>query len=242
MKTLLRWGVVATVAAATAAANPMPEPEDESSSSAGLIAAVAVAGGATAFATYMLSRHGAAGKPSFVSEEVTITVAPPRVTVAGTYRFYNAGDEPSKLKLVYPFARGPGLGEPENVAVRDGDGGDIPFSWKRRDVAFEVTVPPRAEAEVSVSYEQICRGEEFTYILTSARRWQRPIEKATFAVEVPPQLAPVEGSYKLTEVPAREGVVRYELRREDFYPDVDLVLHWKRPDFYFGSTVLEGGP
>jgi len=204
MKTLLRWGVVASVAAATASVAP------------------------------------AFGKTKFAGENVTITVAPPRVTVEGTYTFYNAGDEPDTLELYYPFPRGPGLGKPENVVVRDAEGGAVPFSWKRYDVAFEVTVPPQTEVGVSVAYEQPCDGCEYKYILASNRGWQRPIEKATFAVEVPPQLAPVKGSYELEEVPSREGVVRYELRREDFYPDVDLVLHWERPDFYFGSTALEG--
>ncbi len=202
MKTLLRWGVVASVAAATA---PAP----------------------------------AVGKAEFTGENVTITLAPPTATVEGTYTFYNAGDEAEKLKLYYPFPRGPGLGKPENISVRDAEGGDIPFSWKRHDVAFEVTVPPQSEAVVSVAYEQRCDGCEYKYILTSTRDWQRPIGKAVFAVEVPPQLAPVEGSYELEEVASREGVVRYELRRDDFYPDVDFVLHWERPDFYFGSAAFE---
>ena len=241
MKTLLRWGVVASVAAGTAAApaaaNPMPVPEEESSS-APFIATLAVAGVAAAFATYMLYRHAAARKPSFVGEDVTITVAPTQVKVEGVYRFRNPAEDAQTLKLRYPFARGPELGEPDNVVVRDGEGRDVPYSWKRHDVAFEVTVPPRSETEVSVSYEQPCRGGEFTYILTSTRSWRRPIERAAFAVEVPPQLAPVEGSYELEEVPAREGVVRYELRRDDFYPDVDLNLYWRRPDLYSGSTAL----
>jgi hypothetical protein len=189
-----------------------------------------------------LSVVPAAGKANFTGEEVKITLAPPRATVEGTYRFYNPDDEPRTLKLRYPFARGPGLGEPENVAVHDAEGLAVPFSWKRRDIAFEVTIPAQTEAEVSVAYEQACTGSEFTYILTTTRDWQRPIDKAAFAIEVPPQLAPLKGSYELEEVASREGVVRYELRREDFYPDVDLVLHWERPDFYFGSTALEGGP
>ncbi len=200
MKTLLRWGLVAALAAA-----------------------------APAF-----------GKTKFAGENVTITVAPPRVTVAGTYTFYNDAEEAQKIELYYPFPRGPGLGKPENISVRDGAGEDVPFSWKRHDIVFELTAPPRGEATASVSYEQRCDGCDYTYILASKRDWQRPIGKAAFAVEVPPQLAPIESSYKLEEVAAREGVVRYELRRDDFYPDVDLVLHWERPDFYFGSTALEG--
>lgn len=182
----------------------------------------------------------AAGKAAFTGEDVTITVAPPRSTVAGTYTFYNDGDEPDTFEVCYPLPRGPNLGKPEKVSVRDAEGADVPFSRKDYAVTFTITVPPRSEAAVSIAYEQPCEGCEYKYILTRGPDWPRPIGKATYAVEVPPQLTPLESSYKLEEVPCREGVVRYELQRDDWYPDVDLVLHWERPDFYFGSTALEG--
>ena len=103
-------------------------------------------------------------------------------------------------------------------------------------------IPPRGEAEVAVSYEQGCRGDEFTYVLTSTRKWRRPVDDASFAVEVSPQLAPLEGSYELEEVAAGEGVVRYELRRDGFYPDVDLNLRWHPADVAFGATTSEAHP
>jgi hypothetical protein len=225
------------VAAVPAAGNPYAE---EEIAVLAYVAPIAILGGLTVgFVIYKLYKWRAAGQPTFVGEEVTITLGPERARVTGVYRFHNPGDKPQTLKLRYPFARGPELGEPENISVRDGDGADVPFSWKRHHLAFEVIIPPQTEAEVLVAYEQRCLGCEFTYILTSTRSWRRPIEEATFAVEVPPQLAPLEGSYQLEEVASSEGGVRYELRREDFYPDVDLTLRWERPDFYFGSTALE---
>ncbi|UCH78207.1 MAG: hypothetical protein JSU81_10865 [Candidatus Coatesbacteria bacterium] len=229
------------VAAVPAAGNPYAE---EEVAILAHVAPIAILGGLTVgFVIYKLYQSRAAGRPRFVGEEVTIALGPERARVAGVYRFHNPGDKSRTLRLRYPFARGPELGEPENIVVRGAAGDDLPFTWKRHDIAFEVTIPPQAEAEIVVAYEQRCRGCEFTYILTSTRSWRRPIEEATFAVDVPPQLAPLEGSYELEEVASpREGVVRYQLRREDFYPDVDLVLRWERPDFYFGSTALEGNP
>lgn len=195
-----------------------------------------------AFVASAAASTAAFAKAALAREEVVITLAPPRAKVEGTYTFSNAGDVADVPKVYYPFPVGPGLGKPENISVRDGEGNDIPFSWEWRDIAFEVTVPAGGEAAVSVAYEQPCEDCEYKYILASKRDWGRPVAKATYAVEIPPQLAPLESSYKLEEVPSREGVVRYELRRDDFYPDVDLVLRWKRPDFYFGSTALDGGP
>jgi hypothetical protein len=195
---------------------------------------------AVASAAAMIAAVPAAGKAEFTGENVTITVAPPRSIVEGTYTFYNDGDGEDTIEVCYPFPRGPGIEKVENVSVRDAEGADIPFSKKDYEATFKLTVPAKSEAVVSVKYEQPCTGCEYKYILTDGRDWQRPIKKAAYAVEVPPQLAPVESSYKMKEVPAREGVVRYELQHDDWYPDVDLVLHWERPDFYFGSTALEG--
>jgi hypothetical protein len=224
--------------AAPAAANPIPEPEP--SAAVAWLPFIAIGGLLAGIGLYVLHERRAAVRPYFAGEDVTIVLEPSRARVIGVYRFRNPGDEPRSLELRYPFARGPELGNPENVAVSGGDGEAVPFSWKRHDVAFEIEVPPRGEAAVTVSYEQICRGCEFTYILTSTRNWQRPIDEARFAIVAPVQLAPVECPYDWKEVPADEGLVRYEFGREAFYPDVDLNVRWQRPAFYFGSASLEG--
>jgi len=229
--------VATALATAPAAANPAAEPE---LAVIAYVAPIAILGGLVGgFITYALYKRYAAHRPTFAGEEVTIALAPDRARVTGVYRFHNPGDKPRTLKLRYPFARGPELGEPENVVVRDAAGAEMSYTWQRHDVAFEIEVPPRAEAVVTVSFEQGCRGDEFTYILASTRSWQRPIDEASFAVVAPVQLAPVDCSYEWEEAPAAEGLVRYEFRRESFYPDVDLNLRWRRPDFYFGSTALE---
>lgn len=236
-KTVIAAAAAVALATAPAAANPAPEPEVVV---AAYVAPIAILGGlAGGFIAYTLYKRYAASRPSFAGEDVTIKLAPDRAYVTGVYRFYNPGDKARSLKLRYPFARGPEVGDPENVAVRGGAGEDISFSWKRHDVAFEVEVPAHSEAAVTVSFEQPCSGCEYTYILTSTRNWGRPIDEARFAVVVPVQMVPVDCSYEWEEVPAAEGLARYEFSREDFYPDIDLRLRWKRPDFYFGSTALE---
>ena len=225
------------VAAVPAAANPIPEPE---TAVIAYVAPIAILAGLVGgFITYALYKRYAAHRPTFAGEEVTIALEPDGARVTGVYRFHNPGDKPRTLKLRYPFARGPELGEPENVVVRDAAGAEMSYTWQRHDVVFELTVPPKDDARLSVSFEQACRGCEFTYILASTRSWQRPIDDASFAVVAPVQLAPVDCPYEWEEAPAAEGLVRYEFRRESFYPDVDLTLRWERPDFYFGSTALE---
>lgn len=194
--------------------------------------------GIIAVAAAAWAMGAAAGAAELAAEDVTITLAPPRARVEGTYTFVNAGDEAGTVRVTYPIPRGPGLGQAENVSVRDAAGNAVPFSRKLDGVAFEVAVPPGGEAAVSVAYEQPCEGCEYEYVIAGDRGW-RPIGTATYAVVAPVQLAPLECPYELQETPAAEGLVRYEFRRDDFYPDVDFVLHWERPDFYFGSQALE---
>ena len=236
-KALIAAATAVALAAAPAAANPIPE--EESTGAAVWIPVVLIGDAVAGVVTYLLYKRHTASRPSFAGEEVTIALEPDRARVTGVYRFHNPGDKPRTLKLRYPFARGPELGEPENVVVRDAAGAEMSYRWQRHDVVFELTVPPKDDARVSVSYEQACRGCEYTYILTSTRDWNRPIDEASFAVVAPVQLAPVDCPYEWEEAPAAEGLVRYEFRRESFYPDVDLTLRWGRPDFDFGSTALE---
>jgi hypothetical protein len=241
MRGVIRGIVVAATAvaigAAPAAANPFAEDEPSIFLTYGPL--VIFGGLAAGFVIYKVCKWRAAKRPAFVGEDVTITLEPGRARVAGVYRFHNPDDKPHTLGVRYPFVRGRDLGEPANVVILDGAGEALPYGWKSGDAAFELTVPPGEDAALTVTFEQEFRGAEYTYILTSTRKWHRPIDEARFTVEAPAQFAPLACPYDWEEVPAAAGLVRYELRREGFYPDVDLRIHWKRPDFAFSPSAME---
>jgi len=243
MKNVRRTVAVALLAAALtvgpAWANPAAEPGGQVF--AAIAGVVALGGLVTAGVIYALYKLYWSKNPRFVREDVTITLEAERAGVDGFYRFHNPGDKPRTLRLRYPFARGPQLGEPGNVVVRDEAGAALPFTWEHKQIAFDVTIPPQGDAVVEVSYEQPCRGGNFTYIVTTTRRWRRPIDVAHFVVEAPAALAPIKSSYEFEETAAGEDSVRYEFRRENFYPDVDLHLYWERADPYAGSAAPESG-
>jgi hypothetical protein len=160
-------------------------------------------------------------------ETVDINLSADRVTVSATYVFRNDGDEEKTLELAYPFGEGRGVGPAENVALSDGLGNEIPFTWKGDRIAFDVSVPRKNYAQVFVSYEQPLDGTAFTYLLGKDRFWNLPGADTSFVVTAPAALGRVSSVYSIKKVAEEGGVVRYEYSRKRFYPQNNFNLTWE---------------
>ena len=166
-----------------------------------------------------------------VEEYVEINLAPGRVRVSATYAFRNDTSRDEALALAYPFGTGLGVGPPENVAISDGVGKEIPFAWEGDRISFAFAVPRENYAQVFVAYEQPLSGTAFTYLLGKDRFWGLPGADTTFVVTAPAALGNVSSVYSLQKVAEEEGgSVRYEYKRKKFYPPNNFTLTWeKRP-------------
>jgi hypothetical protein len=82
--------------------------------------------------------------------------------------------------------------------------------------------------EVAVNYRQKLAGSSARYILTTTRSWGRPLEEAEFFIELPHDLEIVSLSYSGFEKWSGEGKVVSHMRKEDFMPDADLVVNWRK--------------
>jgi len=161
-------------------------------------------------------------------EYVEIELAPGSVKVSATYAFQNETGGDKVLSLAYPFGEGRGVGGAENVAVSDGLGSEIPFTWESDRIAFDVNVPQKNYAQVFVSYEQPLEGTAFTYPLGKDRFWNLPGADTTFVVTAPATLGRVTSVYSIKEVAADDdGSVRYEYNRKRFYPQNNFSLTWE---------------
>jgi hypothetical protein len=160
-------------------------------------------------------------------EYVELELAPGTVRVSATYAFENDTGDDEVLSLAYPFGLGRGVGAPENVALSDGLGAEIPFAWKGDRITFDVAVPRKNYAQVVVSYEQPLDGTAFTYLLGKDRFWNLPGADTTFVVTAPAALGRVGSVYSLEKVADENGVVRYEFSRKRFYPQDNFNLTWE---------------
>jgi hypothetical protein len=166
---------------------------------------------------------------SLAEETVEIKLSADRVRVAATYVFQNDGDEEKTLELAYPFGQGRGVGPAENVTVTDGAGEEIPFAWKKKKITFPVAAAAAAETPVQVTYEQPLSGTTFKYLLGKDRFWGLGGAFTTVTVTAPVAFGNISASYPLESVAAPEDAVGYVFVRDDFYPDMNFTLRWKRP-------------
>lgn len=221
--------VAAVVAAAPAVGNPIPPPhEPDTTGDTIFFGAVAAMAGVAAFLIVhsLLTSRDEATSCTFAAKEVTIALSPDQARVRGVYTFRNDGDEDASLAVTYPFAASEALGPAENVAVSDGAGLDVPFAWVDGMISFDVEVPAGGRADVVVTFEQRCTADRFTYIVTTAREWGRPLDSARFVVETPATLGPVVSTYPLERLADDGAVVRYAFNTENFYPEEELTLSW----------------
>jgi hypothetical protein len=215
--------VAFATAAAPASGNPI---NTGGEAAAAIIGIAALAGGVTAGVFYVLYKLRWEKKVRFKAEEVTIRLEPGLAKVDGVYRFHNPRDAEVAVDLSYPFAERDGVGEPRKVVVKDDAGADVPYRRKNGKIDFDVKIKPRGDATVRVSFEQACRGREFTYILTSARSWGRPLKEARFVVEAPASFEPLASTYPLERLGGDGALAKYGFTRKNFDPEKELTISW----------------
>jgi len=174
--------------------------------------------------------HVVPGAPFRLAEEtVDITLSADRVSVSAAYVFRNDDNREKTLKLAYPFGEGRGVGGAEHITVTDGAGKEIMFGWKKRELTFTVVAPAEAETTVKVEYEQPVTGTVFKYVWGKDRFWGLGGAFTTVTVTAPAAFGEISASYPLENVPGPEDGVGYVFVRDDFYPQMNFTLKWKRP-------------
>lgn len=260
-KALVAAPALVLLAAAWAAANPValplhPEPAETGGFDVGsgkpfatifvVLAAIAVIAVIAAAALGYLRKITAKSlrevtPVSFAAEEVHITLTEAGAKVSGLYTFHNPYATDKTVRLAYPFAEDAGIGEPEYIIVEDDRGEMLPFDMKYGILTFKTRVPASGDAVVRVAFEQSCRADKFRYILTTTREWKRPLEYAHFIVEAPAAFGPLESNYPLTRASTNGEVTRYELYRENFWPEEDLIITWRKAGDAADVPAAESG-
>ena len=161
--------------------------------------------------------------PQFVSERVRLSISSGQLRVHGTYHFVR-GTSPGPFAILYPFIQDASQGPPEAIRVRiEGR----PASYDRREGnSIRVSLPfARGDAPactLDVEYVQRLTARRASYLLTSTRLWERPLEQATFELALADSLGTPRSEFPLERI----GPGRYTFNKTDFLPERDLVIEW----------------
>ena len=168
-------------------------------------------------------------------------VRPGTLEVRGMYHFQCSAKEPLVASVFYPFPLDSTHLYPDSIELRTSNanrqGGDSgvrssalgPRTFVRQDsgVAFRMRFRPEAEDSFFAYYRQPLRTNSATYIVTTTRKWKRPIDLARFRVTVPASFKDVKLTFRADSVARSDSAVTYFFTHKKFYPDRDVTVTWR---------------
>jgi hypothetical protein len=165
----------------------------------------------------------------FVSESIVIRVAGDSCQVEGIYVFANPAPERAVTTLLYPFAISHGLPPPVTVGVWEETTGEpLPYREASGALQFSISVASGQAKTVHVQYWQRTPEATMTYLLSTTRHWNAPLDKALFTIEVPDAYRLQSSTYALSEAHRRGEISLYRFERRQFLPSHDLTIRWTR--------------
>lgn len=163
----------------------------------------------------------------FKSEIVQINITAERAEVAGKY-WVKAIKAPARVKILYPFPRDKYFFPNEvSVIYNDTQKLDMTINRDSQGVCFELILPDTNTVPFTVSYSQRLKGNEFRYILSTTKSWGKPLEMAEFIINIPISLKRQSISYQPDNVELDDSTLRYIIKREQFWPEQDLIITWE---------------
>jgi hypothetical protein len=173
------------------------------------------------------SRPTPAGGLVFDSEVVALQLRPGKLAVTGTYVFVNPQARPWRGRIGYPIAVGEGQPAPKEILV-EGAGGR-PVHCRRPDTCnavLRLAVSPRGRTTVRLRYEQPLKANRAVYLVTTARKWHRPLREARFIIRHPKAWTGVKVSYPIDQrtTAGDETVLRFT--RRNWLPEKEVAVTW----------------
>jgi len=182
----------------------------------------------------------------FAREEVAVDVRPGTLEVRGMYHFTCSARGPLAASVFYPFPLDSTHPYPDSIElktpiadrqtpnVRTQDSGPRrpalelrTFVRQDSGVSFRMRFRPDAEDSLFVYYRQPLRANSATYIVTTTRKWKRPIDLAQFRVTVPAGFKDVKLTFKPDSVVTSDSTISYFFAGKRFYPDKDITVTWR---------------
>jgi hypothetical protein len=165
----------------------------------------------------------------FVREEISIRVHGSYCTLDGRYEFKNTQNDAALWPIFYPLLSTVAIPLADSIRIYDADTAEpLPFESGSNGVSFSIPMPPLGSKTIQITYRQRTPKERMEYILTTTKKWGKPLERATFRVIVPDSLRLTHISIPYDSLMKRGHDVEHLIRKKAFMPRSDLVVKWER--------------
>ncbi|HEY5285000.1 MAG TPA: hypothetical protein VIM14_19565 [Polyangia bacterium] len=163
----------------------------------------------------------------FASEIVELHLAPGELTLEAVYHLHNPSAAGQVVSIAYPILVSSTSPAPTEVTV---DGEILPVEIDAKGQAavhFQRPLEPRALRSFAIRYKQKLLGPSAGYMVTSARRWPQPLDRAVFVVEYPATWKDVRVSYPVRHRETKNGRTTLTMVEQPFLPDREVTVRWR---------------
>lgn len=172
---------------------------------------------------------GQSASAQFVREEIAFRASAGSCAVDALYEFRNAAPHDVLWPIFYPLLHTSEIPRAESIHVSDPASGEaLQFEPGAEGISFSVAIPARRTRAIRITYRQPAPAGRMEYILTTTQRWDRPLERAVFRIQIPDSLKLLQCSVPHDSVIRRSGETEYLVRRERFMPRANLGFRWER--------------
>jgi hypothetical protein len=176
-----------------------------------------------------LKTNTPSGQPLFASELVELHLDEGQLDVDAVYHLRNPSPDAQTVTIAYPILISRDSLAPTSVLV---DGRPLPVSEGvpgQVSVRFPVMLAPHGLQSFAIRYQQRLLGRSASYMVTSARRWERPLDRAVFVIHHPASWRKVDVSYPVRNRETKNGRTTLTVVEQPFLPDHEVTVRWAPP-------------
>lgn len=172
----------------------------------------------------------------FDKEDVYLKINKNEMEVKGTFEYQNTTDEKLKMKLFFPFSK-PFTESIKGLSLYSVDLNSskeklIEYTVDGNKILFDLVIKPKERIELKIHYKEVLTENKAEYIITTIKKWNRPVSEAVFTVQLSSDIESPRFSFEdnLVEKSYIEGTndVIYKFILHDLYPDKEFQITWDK--------------
>ena len=171
--------------------------------------------------------------PDFYKEYVTMEIRRGSVEINGIYQLRNNEDFDQKIVLSYPFPLDSMYGEVSHVyafeTVNDSTVNRL-MAKSEKGAMVGISVAAGSEKTLYIGYVQKLKGNKAEYILTTTKKWNKPLESSQLELIVPVDYLVEHISYQPVDTIVSDDKIHYFIQKRNFMPEWNLIVWFRAPE------------
>jgi len=166
----------------------------------------------------------------FYKEYITIEIHNGYVEINGVYQLRNPGNSTQEMKLYYPFPIDSMYGEVSDAYAFERMGDTTItrlIAQNEKGAMVDLKVAPMLAKTLYIGYTQKLLSNKSEYILTSTKKWKKPLESSEFELIVPFSYTIDSMTYHPFDTAVSGNKTHYFVRKINFMPEKNFVVWFK---------------